>query len=206
MIVVVNRSGSADVCPVTIPTALLNGRKTQLAHSLIELRAKHEKKLTKLLKKSDIREIHKRLRKGSKEADFHAARDPLSVAKKIEEAVPVFNAQPTEEILHQRRLAVKRARYAAELAIPSKESALLIGNLKKMQDALGHWHDWITLTRTAIDHFGEVNESSLVAALQNGTRGKFRQAAATLMSTTPTQQGARNLPITRQIQSTQSAA
>jgi hypothetical protein len=50
---------------------------------------------------------------------------------------------------------------------------------------LGNWHDWLTLTQTASARLGEVNQSSLVAALHNVTGGKFRQAVAAL-STSPT--------------------
>src|SRR6202795_4549719 len=41
-------------------------RKTQLMQGLIELRAKHEKKLRKMLTKETIREIRKRLKRGAK--------------------------------------------------------------------------------------------------------------------------------------------
>ena len=50
---------------------------------------------------------------------------------------------------------------------------------------MGNWHDWLTLTQTAAKRLGDVNQSSLVAALHNVTGGKFRQAVAAL-STSPT--------------------
>src|SRR5579864_7579440 len=43
-------------------------RKTQLMHGLIELRAKHEKRLRKLLTKNAIRDLRKRIKRGAKEA------------------------------------------------------------------------------------------------------------------------------------------
>jgi hypothetical protein len=49
-----------------------------------------------------------------------------------------------------------------------------------MQDVLGDWHDWLTLTQTAGEHLGEVRESSLVAELHNVTGAKFRHAVAVL--------------------------
>jgi CHAD domain-containing protein len=154
-------------------------RKTQLTHSLLELRAKHEKRLSKLLKKQDIREIKTRLHKAARVIDLKSGRDPVTVAAEFAGSVAV-SATLDEPVLHQYRLAVKRARYAAELASPSRESTQLIAQLKKLQDALGSWHDWTILTHTAIDHFGEVNQSSLVAALQNVTGGKFRHAVSLL--------------------------
>ncbi len=88
----------------------------------------------------------------------------------------------TEDLLHQYRIAVKRARYAAEFAPKSAEAAQFVAQLKKLQDALGNWHDWLTLTQTAAKRLGDVNQSSLVAALHNVTGGKFRQAVAALSS------------------------
>ena len=49
-----------------------------------------------------------------------------------------------------------------------------------MQDVLGDWHDWLTLTQTASEHLGEVRDSSLVAELHNVTGAKFRHAVAVL--------------------------
>ena len=79
---------------------------------------------------------------------------------------------------------MKRARYAAEFAPKSAESSQFIAELKRLQDAVGNWHDWLTLTQTAITRLGDVQQSSLVAALHNVTGGKFRQAA-TVLSASP---------------------
>jgi len=85
--------------------------------------------------------------------------------------------------LHQYRVAVKRARYAAEFAAKSRAAAQLVAELKRLQDALGNWHDWMTLTQTATEQLGDGDQSSLVAALNNVTRGKLRQAVAALAAT-----------------------
>ena len=58
-------------------------RKTQLVHGLIELRAKHEKRLGKMLKKETIREIRKRLKRGSKNLEHGGGRDAMAVARKM---------------------------------------------------------------------------------------------------------------------------
>lgn len=163
-------------------------RKTQLTQSLIERRAKHEKKLRKLLKKKVVREIHKRLERALEASKAAKGRDPLAVAKQTLAAVPISSAQVNDEMLHRYRMAVKQARYAAEFAPKSAESAEFIARLKQMQDALGSWHDWFTLTHTATQTLGEINQSSLVAAMHNVTRGKFRNAVASI-STTPQRAG-----------------
>jgi CHAD domain-containing protein len=151
-------------------------RKTQLMQRLLELRAQHERKLRKLLKERDLRDLRKRLKRVAGEVDFKTLRDPLALAQQMLESAAPSNGPVKDESLHRWRLAVKRARYAAEFAPKSPEKTQFIAQLKRLQDTLGHWHDWLTLTDTAVEQFGEINHSSLVAALHNVTRGKFRQA------------------------------
>jgi len=154
-------------------------RKTQLMQRLLELRAEHEKKLAKLLKKRQIRELIKRIKR-ARAVKLEPSRDPLLIARKILSPVTAATGAVNDYLLHQYRIAVKRARYAAEFAPKSAEAAQFVASLKQLQDALGNWHDWMTLTQTATEHLGEVSQSSLVAALHNVTRGKFRQAVAAL--------------------------
>jgi CHAD domain-containing protein len=158
-------------------------RKTQLMQSLIDLRAEQERRLRKRLKKQDIRDIQKRLRRAEGSVNLDSLRDPLSVARQMLRTVPVPKGPADEETLHRYRLVVKRARYAAEFAPRSPESVKFLTELKRVQDALGNWHDWLTLTHTAIGRLGDVNQSSLVAALYNVTRGKFRHAVSAVMAT-----------------------
>jgi CHAD domain-containing protein len=153
-------------------------RKTQLIHSLLDVRAEHEKRLRKLLKKDNVREIRKRLKRAAGLVRFGEGRDPLVVAREMLASVPLPNGPADEKTLHRYRTVVKSARYAAEFAPKTAGSAHFLGQLKRLQDALGNWHDWLTLTHTATEHLGGVNESSLVAVLHNVTRGKLRHAVA----------------------------
>lgn len=57
--------------------------------------------------------------------------------------------------LHDARTHLKRIRYLAELAEESAEQKALIGELKSVQDAIGDWHDWQELTRTAEKRFSD---------------------------------------------------
>jgi CHAD domain-containing protein len=155
-------------------------RKTQMVNHLIELRSEQEKKLRKAADKETVREIRRRLKRASKNFRPEASRDPLAVARGMLEAINRSDAPVTEELLHQYRILSKRARYAAEFAEPSAEAVEFIAGVKRMQDALGDWHDWFTLTQTAGEHLGEVRESSLVAELHNVTGAKFRHAVAVL--------------------------
>lgn len=155
-------------------------RKTQLMQGLLELRAKHEKKLRKILTKEDVRDLRKRLKRASRNLKIDAAVDPLRVARQMLAQVPLPATSLTEEVLHRYRIVVKRARYAAEFAPKSAESAQLIAGLRRLQDAIGHWHDWLTLTNTASSRLGDLHQSPLVAALHNVTGGKRRLAFAAL--------------------------
>src|SRR5579871_7068609 len=157
-------------------------RKTQLTQTLLDLRSEHESKLRKLLKKSDVREIRKRLKRALKTVAWESSRDPLSVARQMIGSVAISGGPASEDQLHQCRIEVKQARYAAEFAPKSAEATQFINQLKRLQDALGHWHDWLTLTHTAVQQIGDVHQSSLVAALNNVTRGKFRHAVAAVSS------------------------
>lgn len=155
-------------------------RKTQLMQNLIELRAQHEKKLRKALTKEDVREIRKRLRRTSREFNPKTTRDPLTVAREMLAQVAHPDGPLTEDVLHQYRILGKRARYAAEFAAKSPESEQFVAQLKRLQDAVGDWHDWLTLTQSAAKRLGDVRESPLVAELRNVTGAKFRSAVAAL--------------------------
>ncbi len=155
-------------------------RKTQLVNRLIELRVQQEKKLKKAVDEDSFREIRKRLKRAAKNFNPETSRDPLAVARGMLEGIGRGEAPVTEALLHQYRILSKRARYAAEFAEPSREAEQFIAGLKRIQDALGDWHDWLTLTQTATEHLGEVRESSLVAELHNVTGAKFRHAVSVL--------------------------
>ena len=156
-------------------------RKTQLVNHLIELRAEQEKKLHKAVDKDTVREIRKRLKRASKNFNPETGRDPLTVATGMLEKINEGNAPVSEALFHQYRILSKRARYAAEFAEPSRKAQQFIAGVKRIQDALGDWHDWLTLTQSAFKHLGEVRESSLVAELHNVTGAKVRHAVAVLL-------------------------
>jgi CHAD domain-containing protein len=125
-------------------------RKTQLVNHLIELRRQQEKKLRQEADKATVREIRKRLKRAARRFKAEASRDPLAAARAMLSPLDQTSSPPTEAVLHQYRIRSKRARYAAEFASPSPESEKFIAGLKVLQDALGDWHDWLTLRQTAI--------------------------------------------------------
>jgi len=153
-------------------------RKTQLLEALAESRAQREEKLLRALDPKTVREIRRRLKKAAGRVQLDGNLDPLAVATRIMAQAARQNAPVSEDVLHQYRIVSKRARYAVEFAAKSSEAEQFMAQLKRVQDALGDWHDWLTLTETAKQRFGSVQESALVAALQNITGAKFRNAVA----------------------------
>lgn len=168
-------------------------RKTQLVNHLIELRRQQEKKLRQEADKATVREIRKRLKRAPRRFKAEATHEPLAAARAMLSPLDQTSSPPTEAVLHQYRILSKRARYAAEFASPSPESEKFIADLKVLQDALGDWHDWLTLRQTAIEEIGEVRESPLVAELHNVTGAKFRHAVAVLTRTRGKLEGASKL-------------
>lgn len=58
-------------------------------------------------------------------------------------------------VLHGVRIELKQIRYLAELGEESEEQQRFLGELKSVQDALGVWHDWEELVKTAEKQFAD---------------------------------------------------
>jgi CHAD domain-containing protein len=158
------------------------GRKSQLMRSLAEERALRESKLAKTFDRETVRELRKRLRRAASHP-IPKSTEPVSLAMRQLTQLGRDHAPLTEKILHQYRIAGKRARYLAELAGKDPEAEHLVDQLKRMQDVIGEWHDWLKLTEKAEKLFDGAQDSALLAALRNVTRAKFRQAVDALTQT-----------------------
>jgi CHAD domain-containing protein len=159
-------------------------RKSQIMRTLAEERAKREKKLTKALDKKTLAEMHKRLKRAAASLEIPKSADPLNLARKKIAELEADEGVITEQTLHEFRVAGKRARYIAELAGKNNaEATRLVTLLNHMQDVIGDWHDWLQLAARAEKMFGSVQQSSIVAALHNITRAKFRQSVSALGET-----------------------
>ena len=148
-------------------------RKAHLAHALSDSRIRSRKRLLKELDKESIKEIRRRTKRTAKQFKLSHHTSPLIVAKRMMNALGVSNPQD-EQTLHHYRTVGKRARYVAELAKDDPETKVLLEQLKRMQDRIGDWHDWLQLTARAEKLFGGPGDSALVAALRNITRAKYR--------------------------------
>ena len=165
----------------TLPRTLdTEGRET-LARSLEKARERRLKRLARALADARDHGIVKRLRQVtaalSAAADAHAV-DPERAfvailddfARARREAEPIDAAR-----LHLFRIAAKRLRYRAEMLPSSTASAAAVTELKRVQDAIGAWHDWLTLGDRAENEI-EDRGSPLLAAVRARTETEFGAA------------------------------
>lgn len=159
------------------------GRKSQLLRAMADERDRRERKLPKFFDEETVSVLRKRLKRAAKETEIAEGTNPVQRALSLFSGVGRDQAALSEEKLHEYRIAGKRARYIAELAGHHPEAERLVEQLKRMQDVIGDWHDWLELTARAQKLFGGVHQSALVAALHNVTGAKFRQAVQALSET-----------------------
>jgi CHAD domain-containing protein len=151
------------------------GQKSQLQRELAQERGKQAKKLEQSLDKEELRKLRRRLKRAVGDLEFPESTTPLSASMRELSQLERNQGPLTEKTLHQYRIAGKRARYLAEFAGKDPEALRVVEQLKRLQDVIGDWHDWLKVTERAEELFGGVRDSALVAALRNLTRAKFRQ-------------------------------
>ncbi len=153
-------------------------RKSQLSATLLDLRARRERKLLKAFDKESREKLHSRLKKLAAQMPpvEKALPDPLAFAHRMFAQLAREHAAATEESLHEYRLRCKRIRYIAELS-QTETAKAFVADLVRIQDATGDWRDWLLLTASAERQFRDAPRSALLAALRNVTRAKFSEAA-----------------------------
>jgi CHAD domain-containing protein len=92
-------------------------------------------------------------------------------------------SQISPESLHDLRLDLKRVRYTAEMAARDGNDSL-IPQAKRIQDAIGEWRDWATLTETAEKELKNYQNSSLLSLLKNVTGARQVVALRTSIDVT----------------------
>jgi CHAD domain-containing protein len=182
------RKRAGRVRNIDVQTALLRGLKMEadsrskqrVLQGLSELRSKREKRLSDALGKGSLREIRRRLRKAVEAlpaGDAPAsAYDPARAALQEFARFASGSAALNQETLHGYRLRTKHARYVAELAGGDERAQRVVSELKRMQDGIGEWHDWLQLTDRAEKLLANGRDVPLLSALKNVTRAKYRHA------------------------------
>jgi CHAD domain-containing protein len=81
--------------------------------------------------------------------------------------------------LHDFRKGAKKARYVAELAAQGDQEAERVGTtLKKLQDEIGDWHDWLVLAEEAHAALGD-GATELIGLLESEREKHFVAAMKT---------------------------
>jgi CHAD domain-containing protein len=81
--------------------------------------------------------------------------------------------------LHDFRKGAKKARYVAELAAQGDKESKKIGvALKKLQDEIGDWHDWLVLAEEAHTALGD-RPAELIGLLESEREKHFVAAMKT---------------------------
>ena len=168
-------------------------RKARLLSTLADARAAKEAQFQKAIHHKKVEKLQKRLQQTALEIaqasvppeqngqnwppvwiDF----DPVSASLRMFARLARQTKAITADNIHLFRTRCKRVRYVGEMAGMSPESKRVVGLLKRVQDSIGDWHDWQTLTLTAEDLFSRSLDSALVSALRNISNAKFVEARA----------------------------
>lgn len=155
----------------SLPRVLDTAARDALAHALQKARQRRLKRLTRALADARDHGIVKRLRQVtsalSAAADARAVDPDRALTAILDDfARARQDAEPFDApSLHHFRIATKRLRYRAEMLPSSTAAATAVTELKRVQDAIGSWHDWLTLGRRADDEIAD-RSSPLVAAMR----------------------------------------
>ena len=143
----------------TLPRTLGVEAREELRSDLGKTRQKRLKRLTRTVGNERDRGLVKRLRQVARgavgagagvdpERALFQVLDDFAAARRVAEPLGAAN-------LHEFRIATKRLRYRAEViaAVPAAAAAVI--EMKRLQDAIGAWHDWLTLGERAEKTLGK---------------------------------------------------
>ncbi len=167
-----------------LPRTLDIEARELLARALEKARQRRLKRLARALGAARDHGIVKRLRQVTvalaATADARAVDPDRALtailddfARARREAEPL--SAPT---LHVFRIATKRLRYRAEMLPSSTAAATAVTELKRVQDAIGAWHDWLTLGARADEEIEDA-ASPLLAAVRARTEAELAKAMRT---------------------------
>jgi CHAD domain-containing protein len=117
----------------------------------------------------------------------HAAVSPRDARQQAGRARQQF-LQWTQEIpadaegLHRLRIRTKKLRYSMEPLLAHEEAAALVAKFKQVQDAIGKWHDWLTLEQLAARYLDTADAAPLRDALHAHCEREYRRARRTAQS------------------------
>ena len=172
--------------------ASFRGRGAASAHQHLQaqLREKRERQAGKLRRRLSPSKLSK-LQRGLQAAEQRlvAAGQPAGRATGRQAVATVHRRfarmkPPPETVpdaaLHAFRIECKHLRYRLEAVGEDARAQRMIAALKRIQDAVGTWHDWLTLTHNAEQLLPAAQAGALLPALQQATRRRRSTALRTI--------------------------
>lgn len=153
--------------------------KALVARHLIALRQRQARRFVRALQQLDSG-LNKRMHRVARvfaAGSSEAAESRDYTAQALLRFRKLVLGQPalTEDNLHAFRMDCKRIRYLAEMSGDMPGTRSVVTELKRIQDSIGEWHDWLTLTELA-DELLPTENSPLLAALRAQRSVKFNEA------------------------------
>jgi len=193
---------------------LANGSVASDRRTLMELlkgkRARQAKRLASAAKKMDVEKFFSQMDRIAKKSGDGPSVDNRPVAPLLEAKNQLaglaadFASRQTlkPRRLHDARIKLKMVRYLAELAEESTEQQGFLRDLKSVQNAVGEWHDWAELARTAEERFADRVNSPILMEIRSLFAARYSAATSAVAqlfsSSTPA-------PAKKQVQSVHSA-
>jgi CHAD domain-containing protein len=156
----------------------LKGERKRLAPGMQKQIRKRQQPL--LEKQSEFLTAVDGVQRGRSKAPRPADAVALEDFMRASDAMPLLHA----ENLHDFRKATKKARYVAESGSTGRNFSSVAKALKRIQDAIGIWHDWLCLAEEATATLGE-DAPELTASFEHEVERQFSAA----MKTTQTMRG-----------------
>ena len=152
--------------------AWLKHRRNELADGLQAQAGDFTAKLDKRLEELEAALHAKRAHRARKKPPGVVALDAFA---RLASEMQVLDAGN----LHDFRKGAKKARYVAELAAQGDAHAKQVGeSLKKLQDEIGDWHDWLVLAEEARSALGE-QATELIGMIEGERERHFVAAMKT---------------------------
>jgi CHAD domain-containing protein len=129
--------------------AWLKGRRSTAADTLCATLNDHAQRVLEA-EQEFMREIAKR------RSVFNRAHRPSSRLA-LEDYLRLMDAMPLldKENLHDFRKGAKKARYVAESDADDPAAGAIAKAIKRVQDAIGDWHDWVVVAEEAHEALGK---------------------------------------------------
>lgn len=144
-----------------LPRALAAAGRDELAADLRKARRKRQKRLLRTIGEARDQSLVKRLRRAAAGATGAARADELAVHRALAGVLADFaflyaaSTPLRASNLHRFRIGAKTLRYRAESFAPHPLADAIVTEIERAQDAIGTWHDWVTLGARARKTLGD---------------------------------------------------